>query len=296
MRIKINKEMPYMFFILPALVVYSVLTIYPLIQTLGLSFTNWDGYSIKDIRFVGLTNFKRMFSDRSMRTALLNTIRFSLIQPFIVTVLAILLSLALNTGMKTRNLQRAIFFFPSVPSSIIIGYLWSYILAPTRSGLINNILGIAGIQPLLWLAKPDMAMISVIAVSVWGSVGWHACIYLARLQGISGDYYEAATIDGANAWQRFWSITFPMLASAMTISVMLLILSALKVYDLPFALTQGGPGTATTMVSHIIIKTGFVEKSYAKALAMSSVFFLFIAVVSAIQLTLMKKREANIDA
>ena len=195
--------------------------------------------------------------------------------------------------MKTRNLQRAVFFFPSVPSAIILGYLWAYILAPTSNGLLNKFLGLFGIKPIMWLAMPKWAMFSVLMVNLWSVVGWHACIYLAQLQSIPADYYEAATVDGANAWQKFRYITFPLLAPAMTTSVMLLMLNSMKLYDLPFALTGGGPGTATTMVSHNIIKSAFVEKSYGKATAMSAIFFVFIAIISVIQLSVMKKREVE---
>ena len=293
MKIKVKKELPYLAFILPAFIVYTILTVIPLAQTLGLSFTDWDGYAIKNLHFIGLTNFKSVFSDRGMKNALINTCVYSVIFPALTTLFAIPLSLALNSRMKTRNLQRAVFFFPSVPSAIILGYLWAYILAPTRNGLLNKALGLFGIKPVMWLAHPKWAFFSVILVNLWSAIGWHACIYLAQLQSIPMEYFEAATVDGASAWQKFRYISFPMLASAMTTSVMLLLLNSMKLYDLPFALTSGGPGTATTMISQMIIKTGFVEKSYGKATAMSAVFFVFIAVISILQLTLMKKREVE---
>ena len=293
MKAKLRKELPYLLFILPAFIVYTILTVIPLVQTLGLSFTNWDGYSMSNLSFTGLKNFKLVFADRSMKTALLNTCFYSIVFPLVTTVFAIPLSLVLNSGMKTKNLQRAVFFFPSVPSAIILGYLWAYILSPTGNGLLNKLLGLFGINPVMWLAVPKWAMFSVLLVNLWSVVGWHACIYLAQLQSIPTEYYEAANVDGATAWQKFRYITFPMLASAMTVSVMLLLLNSMKLYDLPFALTSGGPGTSTTLVSQIIIKTGFVEKSYGKATAMSAIFFVFIAVISVIQLKLMKKREVE---
>ncbi|NCB91586.1 MAG: sugar ABC transporter permease [Clostridia bacterium] len=293
MKVKLRKELPYLGFILPAFIVYTVLTMVPLVQTLGLSFTDWDGYSMSNLKFTGLENFKLVLEDRAMKTALLNTLGYSIIFPVLTTLFAIPLSLALNSKMKTKNLQRAVFFFPSVPSAIILGYLWAYILAPTGNGLLNKALALFGIEPVMWLAMPKWAMFSVILVNLWSAIGWHACIYLAQLQSIPMEYYEAATVDGANAWQKFRYITFPMLASAMTVSVMLLLLNSMKMFDLPFALTSGGPGTSTTMVSQIIIKTGFVEKSYGKATAMSAIFFVFIAIVSAVQLKLMKKREVE---
>lgn len=293
MKIRIRKELPYLLFILPAFIVYTILTVIPLVQTLGLSFTSWDGYSMSNLRFTGLHNFKMVFSDRSMRAALQNTCFYSIVFPLLTTVFAIPLSLALNSGMKTKNLQRAVFFFPSVPSAIILGYLWAYILAPTGNGLLNKMLGLFGAGPVMWLAIPKWAMFSVLLVNLWSAVGWHACIYLAQLQSIPVEYFEAANVDGATSWQKFRYITFPMLASAMTVSVMLLLLNSMKLYDLPFSLTGGGPGSSTTMVSQIIIKTGFVEKSYGKATAMSAIFFIFIAIVSVIQLNLMKKREVE---
>lgn len=293
MKVKLRKELPYLLFILPAFIVYTILTVIPLVQTLGLSFTNWDGYSMSHLSFTGLKNFRLVFADRSMKTALLNTCFYSIVFPLMTTVFAIPLSLVLNSGMKTKNLQRAVFFFPSVPSAIILGYLWAYILSPTGNGLLNKLLGLFGIHPVMWLAVPKWAMFSVLLVNLWSVVGWHACIYLAQLQSIPTEYYEAANVDGATAWQKFRYITFPMLASAMTVSVMLLLLNSMKLYDLPFALTSEGPGTSTTLVSQIIIKTGFVEKSYGKATAMSAIFFVFIAVISVIQLKLMKKREVE---
>ena len=293
MKVKLRKELPYLLFILPAFIVYTILTVIPLVQTLGLTFTNWDGYSMSHLSFTGLKNFRLVFADRSMKTALLNTCFYSIVFPLVTTVFAIPLSLVLNSGMKTKNLQRAVFFFPSVPSAIILGYLWAYILSPTGNGLLNKLLGLFGIHPVMWLAVPKWAMFSVLLVNLWSVVGWHACIYLAQLQSIPTEYYEAANVDGATAWQKFRYITFPMLASAMTVSVMLLLLNSMKLYDLPFALTSGGPGTSTTLVSQIIIKTGFVEKSYGKATAMSAIFFVFIAVISVIQLKLMKKREVE---
>lgn len=290
---KIKREMPYLLFVLPAFVVYTILTVIPLVQTLALSFTNWNGGSLNNLEFIGSYNFRNLFEDRGMKSALLNTCFYSIVFPVMVTVCAIPLSLVLNSKMKTRNLQRAIFFFPSVPSAIIVGYLWMYILAPTNTGILNKMLGIFGVKPVLWLADPGLAMFSIIMVGLWSAVGWHACIYLAQLQSIPLEYYEAATVDGATPLQKFRFITFPMLSSAMTVSVMLLLVNALKTFDLPFALTKGGPGTATTMISQTIIKVGFVEKNYGKATAMSALFFVFIAVVSVVQLKLMKRREVE---
>lgn len=288
-----KRLLSYLVFVLPALIVYTVLTIYPLIETIYLSFTNWSGYSTKDLTFVGLQNYMGIFKDEAMKTAFLNTIMYTAIFPIIVTVLAIPLAIALNSKMKTKNFQRAAFFFPSVASAIIVGYLWSYILSPTDAGIINKFLELFGIEPVMWLSDPKLAMLSVILVGIWACTGWHACIYIAKLQSIPSEYFEAAEIDGASNWQRFRFITLPMLSPAMTVSLLLLVLNALKIFDLPFALTSGGPGYATTMISQVIIQKGFVEKSYGQASAMSVVFFIFVAIISIVQLKITTDRESE---
>ena len=140
-----------------------------------------------------------------------------------------------------------------------------------------------GFEPVLWLASPKMAMVSVIIVTVWSQLGWHACIYLAQLQSVSEDLYEAAKIDGASTLQLFFKITVPQLKPAMVTSIMLLMISSLKVFDLPFALTGGGPGYATTMISQVIIQRGFIDKMYGRSMAAAIIFFLFVAVITVIQ-------------
>ena len=280
---KIKKELPYIGFILPAFLVYTVLVMFPLLQAVGLSFTDWKGVSFENLNFVGLKNYIEVFKDKQITTSIKNTVVYAVAVPILVTIFAIPLSAVLNSGMKTRNFQRAAFFFPSVPSALILGFLWSYIMSPLDYGLLNRIVTKLGMKPVLWLADPKMAMVSVIIVSVWSQLGWHACIYLAQLQSISADLYEAARIDGANGLQLFFRITVPQLKPAMVTSVMLLMISGLKVFDLPFALTNGGPGYATTMISQVIIQRGFIDKMYGRSMAAAIVFFLFVAFITVVQ-------------
>lgn len=288
---RLKKELPYLVFVLPAFALYTIFTIIPLISSFMLSLTSWNGYSLENLKFVGLSNYSGMFSDEAIRISIKNTLIYASAVPFFITLFAIPLSLALNSNMLTKNLQRSIFFFPSVPSAIILGYVWGYMMSPMDNGILNIFLGKFGIRPVMWLADPNMALVSMIIISIWAGTGWHACIYLAGLQGISAEYYEAARIDGAGKFSMFKYITFPMLAPAMTISVMLNITGSLKVFDLPFTLTQGGPGYATMMMTQMIIKRGVVEKLYGKATAMAVVFFVIILLITTIQLSLMKRRE-----
>lgn len=280
---KIKKELPYLGFILPAFLVYTLLVMYPLLQAVGLSFTDWKGVTFDNLHFVGLKNYIEVFTDKQIVASIINTAVYAVTVPLAITVLAIPLSVALNSKMKTCNFQRAAFFFPSVPSALVLGFLWSYIMSPLDYGLLNRLVTKLGMEPVLWLADPKMAMVSVILVTVWSQLGWHACIYLAQLQSVSEDLYEAARIDGASTLQMFFKVTVPQLKPAMVTSVMLLMISSLKVFDLPFALTGGGPGYATTMISQVIIQRGFVDKMYGRSMAAAIVFFIFVAFITVIQ-------------
>lgn len=280
---KLKKELPYLGFVFPAFVVYTLLVMYPLLQAVGLSFTDWKGVTFENLHFVGMKNYIDVFKDKQIVMSITNTIKYALAVPIAITVLAIPLSSVLNSKMRTRNLQRAAFFFPSVPSALVLGFLWSYIMSPLDYGLLNRFVAKLGMKPVLWLADPKMAMVSVIAVTVWSQLGWHACIYLAQLQSISNDLYEAARIDGASTLQLFFKVTIPQLKPATVTSVMLLMISSLKVFDLPFALTGGGPGYATTMISQVIIERGFVDKMYGRSMASAIVFFVFVALITVLQ-------------
>ncbi len=280
---KLKKELPYLCFVFPAFMVYTVLMMYPLLQAVGLSFTNWKGVSFDNLKFVGLKNYVDVFGDKQMMTSITNTIVYAIVVPVIVTVLAIPLSVVFNSKMKTCNIQRAACLFPTVPTARVLWlFLW-FIISPPDDGLLNRFVTKLGFEPVLWLASPKMAMVSVIIVTVWSQLGWHACIYLAQLQSVSEDLYEAAKIDGASTLQLFFKITVPQLKPAMVTSIMLLMISSLKVFDLPFALTGGGPGYATTMISQVIIQRGFIDKMYGRSMAAAIIFFLFVAVITVIQ-------------
>jgi raffinose/stachyose/melibiose transport system permease protein len=290
----LKDKSPYILFVLPAFVIYTILTIIPLVYTFFYSFTNFDGLSPK-IDFVGLSNYLRVFSTKNATTSFGNSILYAIAVPILITLLAIPLALLLDSQMKTRNIQRAIFFFPSVISALFLGFIWNFVLSPSSQGLVNSLLLSFGQKKLLLLADPKGAMGLLILVTVWASTGWHACIYLANLQVIDKSYYEAADIDGAGGWQKFRYITLPNLAPAMTVSVMFLLLGSLKAFDLPFALTNGGPGYATTMITQSIITEGVNSNRVGFASAMSILFLILIGVVTLFQVNVMGKREEKLS-
>lgn len=292
-KFQLKSEFSWFLFIVPALVIYCIVTVVPTLETFGYSFTNFTGLSA-DFDFVGLKNYIKMFHNEDAIQSIVNSLIYGFSVPVLVTVLAIPLALALNSKIKSKNILRAIFFFPSVISTLFIGYIWKFILSSSSMGLINGVRVAQGKETLALLSDPKMAMILMILVNVWASVGWHACIYIANLQTISGDYYEAAYLDGATAFQKFRYITFPMLAPAMTSSVLLLLTGSLKAYDLPFALTGGGPGHATTMITQTIIDEGVTSNQVGYASAMSFMFLIIICILTMIQTTYMNRRERKL--
>lgn len=294
MRQIFKAEAPYLLFVAPAFIVYTILTIIPLAFTVYYSFTNFNGLS-PDYTFVGLTNYVRSFATDSIVTSFRNSAIYGVAVPVVITLLAIPLAVLLDSQMRTRNIQRAIFFFPSIVSALFLGFIWNFILSPSSQGLVNSLLLSFGFEKHLLLANPTMAMVLLILVTVWASTGWHACIYLANLQMIDRTYYEAAQMDGASALESFRHITFPMLAPAMTISVMFLLLGSLKAFDLPFALTNGGPGYATTMITQTIISEGVNSSRVGLASAMSVLFLLLIALATLFQVGVMRRREEKLS-
>jgi raffinose/stachyose/melibiose transport system permease protein len=290
----LRREIPYLLFIAPAFIIYTILTIIPLLTTVVYSFTNYDGLA-SNFDFVGLRNYIRAFTNSATTTSFINSVIYGITVPIIITVLAIPLALVLNSQMKTRNIQRAIFFFPSVISALFLGFIWNFILSPSNQGLVNSTLLSLGQKKMLLLADPGMAMVLLILVTVWASTGWHACIYLANLQMIDPVYYEAASIDGAKLFAKFWYITLPNLAPAMTISVMFLLIGSLKAFDLPLALTNGGPGYATTMITQSIITEGVSSNLVGFASAMSVLFLILIGIVTVIQVRVMGSREEKLS-
>ena len=277
-------------FVLPILIVFVVLYLIPLAQSVYYSFTDYNGY-VSTPKFIGVENYLSIWSDSSMVSALGFTLFYAAATTVIVTALAIPLALILNRRFFGRGFVRSIFFFPAVPSVAILGLVWAFILSPLGSGVINSIVGQLGIAPIPWLSNETLAQISVILVAVWAQTGWHAMLYLAYLQALPSDIFEAAKIDGAKPWQEFKSLTLPLLTPAITVSQLLLLTGGLKVYDLPFTLTHGGPGFATRTLTQAIIQNGIAESNIGKASALSVMFLIAVGLIVMAQLALSRRLE-----
>jgi raffinose/stachyose/melibiose transport system permease protein len=278
-------------FVLPIVVVFIVLYLVPMAQSLYWSFTNYDGYTTPT--FVGLQNYARIFTDPSMLSALGFTLGYAVATTVFVTLFAIPLAMVLNRRFVGRAFVRSVFFFPAVPSVALLGLVWTFILSPLGSGVINSVVGGLGVAPIPWLSDETLAQISVILVAVWAQTGWHAMLYLAYLQSLPSDIFEAAAIDGANRWQQFRNLTLPLLTPAITVSQLLLLTGGLKVYDLPFTLTHGGPGFATRTLTQAIIENGIAQSDIGKASALSVLFLLAVGLIIAGQLVISRRLEAR---
>lgn len=270
-------------FLLPILMVFCVLILLPLSQSVVYSLTDYDGYS-PEFSYVGLENYRTIFSDPTLLSALAFTLLYSFSVTFIVTLLAIPLAVALNGAMWGRNFARSLFFFLGVPAQAIIGLIWQYIFSPLDSGVLNRILQAIGLQSMPWLSNSGWARFCVIFVAVWMQVGWHATLYLAYLQTIPKDLYQQALVDGANSRQRFFHITLPQLVPGIVVSMFLLMTTALKIYDLPYTLTGGGPGYATRTITQAIILRGINQSEYGLGSALATLFTIACIVVIALQM------------
>jgi len=288
---KLKKNLQFELFLIPALFFYTLFIIVPLFQGFGYSVTNLH-IKTRATDFVGLKNFIDILGDDIIKNSISFTFMYTLATVVLVTAAAIPLALVFDANSHTKNLQRAIFYFPSCVSALIMGFTWRYLLSSDDGGFVNSIIiNVFHGHSVNWLSDPVIAQLSNVLVCIWIASGWNATIYLAYLQSIPHEYYEAAYIDGASYIQRVRHITLPLLAPAMTISVMTLLTGGLKLYELPYALTDGGPMRVTHTFTHAIVVRGITEGNYGRASALAVVLFIIIMVFTYVQVSVMSKRE-----
>nr|WP_275440054.1 sugar ABC transporter permease [Paenibacillus sp. ACRRY] len=287
------QKVPYAF-ALPAVLLYVMFFIYPSIQSFYYSLTDWNGIN-PEFNFVGMDNFMYLLEDLRFRTALGNTLWYAVGLTLGQSILGLLLALLLHGGFKGQSFFRSIFFSPQIMSLLAIGYIWAYIYDPT-TGSLNTILTSLGLSELAmnWLGDMDLALWSIIAVSIWQGAGWCMLIFLANLQSVPKELYEAASIDGAGVMKQFLNVTFPLLGPAITITLVTGMINGLKAFDLIMSMTKGGPGYVTESISTVMYDTAFTRNLFGEAQAMGVVMFIIIFVITMIQLTFLRKREVDI--
>jgi ABC-type sugar transport system permease subunit len=276
-------------FILPNFLGFLAFTLIPVVAAFALSFMEWTSFSAP--KWIGLANFERMFASDSFWIALRNTVVYALGHVPLTMALALLLAMLLNRKLKGIGFFRVAIFFPYITSLVAVAVVWNMLFSPD-SGPINQFLGAIGIaNPPGWTSSSDWAMPAVIITSVWRDMGYYMVLYLAGLQAIPTELYEAAEVDGASAWQRFWNVTIPSLRPTTFFVVVMLTVSSFKVFDLIVVMTNGGPGRSTTVLSQLIYQEGIGEGKFGYSSAISLVLFIIVLTVTVLQFKIQQRRE-----
>lgn len=284
-----RKIFPYMM-VLPTVLVFGIFIFYPAISGAITSLYKWDG--INDPVFIGFANYIKIFKDKIFWESLGRTVLFTAISVPLVYYVSLGLGLLLVKPLRGKGVYRAMFYWPTMISSIIVGLSWKFLLGEDF-GIINYILTLLGGTPIKFLTNPTWAMATVIFVTVWSMAGYYMVMFVAGLNNISETYYEAAVIDGASGWQQFRFITMPLLKPTSLLVIILALTTIIKTYPLVYALTQGGPGRATKFVVQKIYETGFQQNEMGYASTMTMILFVLLAVVTVLQFRLNKGGEQD---
>lgn len=278
-------------FYIPAIILFMIFVIYPLVKGIYLSFTNWNGYS-QTYKLVGLDNYVRMLSDQNVHRAFINTIVYGVGSTVLQNVLGLGLALLLNQKFRGRAFTRTLVYLPVMIAPLIMGYIM-YFFFSFDNGALNDVIGLFGKAPVDWLAKGTTGVIVMTIVNSLQFVGISMVIYLAGLQGISDMYYEAAAMDGVKPVQRFRYITLPLLTPAISSSVTINLIGGLKLFDIIMALTSGGPGYDTHSLSTLVHRTYFGSENAGYASAIGLVSFVLIMVLSNIVVKYLESKEVE---
>lgn len=281
---KTKKRLQEFTFILPALIIFAVFVVYPFLQGFPISFTKWDGMSpVK--KYVGFSNYVRIFKDANVLNAVKNTLIFTGVTMVFSNLFGLLFALMISKKSKVNNILRTCIFVPYCLSLVLSSYIWRYIY----SDVFFDVFGIP--SP---LGSTTWVMLGLAVISIWRDAGYCMVVYIAAIQGVSKDYYEAAELEGATSWQKFKAITFPMIAPAVTANFTLLLAWGMKVFDYPMAATAGGPGRASETVAMLIYNNLFTyfKAGYGQAIAV--VFTIAIFAVSTLVSKNLRAREVEI--
>lgn len=285
-----RKDVPFYLMVIPAVLLFAAFHTIPALQGIFYSFTNWNGISL-DYDFVGFKNYVSLFKDTVVRDSYIFTFKFAIIATILVNIVSLTVAVGLNAKIKGRNFFRGIYFLPNVLGVLIVGFIFNFFFTNILPGigeswnigfLSTNILGME-----------KYAWIGILIVVIWQSSAFNIILYLAGLQTVPTDLYEAASLDGANIWQQFWRITFPMIAPFFTINMVLSMKNFLMVFDQIVAMTDGGPGHATTSISLLIYKGGFEGGEFAFQSANAVIYFILIMLISIFQLRILQRREMD---
>jgi alpha-1,4-digalacturonate transport system permease protein len=280
---------PYLF-VLPNTAIFLLFTILPAINGFNISF--YDSNNGRTFRWAGLANYERLLSDADFWATALRTMLFVLAFVVLVTVLSIPLAVLLNVQRRGRAFFRGAYFLPVLIPPVVVGLIWFWAL-DRQVGLVNTVLGALGVGQPGWLTEPSLAFASAVFVGLWIHLGFYTVILLAGLQGIDPNLYEAARMDGANAWQEFKHITLPLLRPTTMVVVILATITGFKAFDFIYTLTGGGPLAATTLIVQFVYERAFTPPiRYGLASAAGVILFIVVFAVTAVNYLVGRRREA----
>ena len=287
-----NKFRSGLVFILPSLALCVIFMIWPLVEVVRYSFTDWNGIA-KEYNYIGLRNYLNVPKIDGFGEMMVSTISFAIGCTILTILVSFIVALALDKkgkGRLPRGMMRSLWFLPALLSGAVVGILWR-IMYNYNNGVINKVITALGGAPVNWLETRGLTNIAVIVGATWVQIGLCVIVFMAGLQSISQDLYEAAALDGAKPHQQLWHITLPMMASSITINVITTTIAGFKAYELPYNISQGLPGKSTLLMTQRIYFFGFQDFDYGLGSALSVLLLLIIALISLIQLIYLKKRE-----
>jgi raffinose/stachyose/melibiose transport system permease protein len=279
---KISKTI-YLFFV-PGLILYSIFFLYPAVSALFYSFTDWDGFSAA-FQFVGFDNYERAFTaDSIFRKTIGNNLKFMVVVVVFQTIVSLAFAMIVLKNTKTTVFLRALYFFPTILSSVSVAFIWAFIYDPSL-GILNRLLEAIGLGFLAqnWLGNSDIAIYSLAITQIWFHAGQMLIVFVAGLQAIPQEMYEVAKIEGASKWQTFRKVTWPLLAPSATIVVAYTTIQSFKAFDLVFAMTGGGPNYSTEIIATYIFGVAFQGYQFGYASAISVIFMAIIALITFLQ-------------
>jgi multiple sugar transport system permease protein len=284
-----RRSLTFLFLVAPIVILRLATTAYPIGQTAWLSLTDSSLLS-GTAQFIGADNYRDLFNDPNLRGAVRFTLLFVFGSTALELVLGLLVALLLNASFRGRRFARAINLIPWAIPAIVAAYAFRWLL-DDQFGLIPHWINLLFAQRIAPLADPLLAQLSLILVNVWKNAPFMAVVFLAGLQGVPDDLYEAAKVDGANGWQRFWAITFPLILPLLIAQGMVFVVWQLAAFDLIYGLTNGGPGVATVTLSLRIFQEGLLFFNYGVASAVSMVLMALVAVIGLLGLIWFRRRE-----
>lgn len=270
---------PYLF-IMPNFLIFFLFIVIPALFGVFYSFTEWDGLS--PMKFIGLVNFKKIINSKEFWVTLTRTIKYVGVSVPLLYVSSLSLAVLLIQQIRFKGFFRAVFYWPTMISFIIVGVTWKWLLGD-NFGIVNYLLELWGMEPIRWLTDSIPSNIAVIAATIWSRAGFYMVMFIAGLQSIPDSYYEASEVDGATSIQRFWYITIPLLKPTSFLVLTLSMIDTFKSYALVYSLTEGGPAKATTYLVQTIYEYGFEKYQMGYASALSVILFVIIGVLTFIQ-------------